>query len=65
MIQIILYRVFHVLRIKGKSSKNKNMAMVHRILCGRGSLDSNQWFERTADSVRATGPWETTLQVNK
>jgi hypothetical protein len=31
-----------------------DMAMVHKILCGRGSLDSNQWFERAADSVRAT-----------
>ncbi len=31
-----------------------DMAMVHKILCGRGSLDSNQWFERAADNVRAT-----------
>ena len=31
-----------------------DMAMVHKILCGRGNLDSNQWFERAADSVRAT-----------
>ena len=31
-----------------------DMAMVHKILCGRGSLDSSQWFERAADSVRAT-----------
>jgi hypothetical protein len=28
--------------------------MVHKILCGQGSLDSDQWFERAADSVRAT-----------
>ena len=31
-----------------------DMAMVHKILCGRGSLDSNQLFERATDSVRAT-----------
>jgi ribonuclease P/MRP protein subunit RPP40 len=31
-----------------------DMAMVHKILCGRGSLDSNQWFERAAGTVRAT-----------
>jgi hypothetical protein len=32
-----------------------DMAMVHKILCGRGSLDSSQWFERAPDSVRVTG----------
>jgi hypothetical protein len=31
-----------------------DMAMVHKILCGRGSLDFSQWFERAADSVTAT-----------
>ncbi len=31
-----------------------DMAMVHKILCGLGSQDSNQWFKRAADSVRAT-----------
>ncbi len=32
-----------------------DMAMVHKILCGQGSLDSSQWFEFAAYySVRAT-----------
>jgi hypothetical protein len=31
-----------------------NMTMVHKILCGWGSLYSSQWFERVTDSVRAT-----------
>jgi hypothetical protein len=38
------------------------MAMVHKIFCGRGSLDSSQWFERAADSVRAT--WSTAEPLN-
>ena len=29
------------------------MAMVHKIMCGRGSMDQSQWFERAANSVRA------------
>jgi hypothetical protein len=31
-----------------------DMAIYHKIFCGRGSLDCSQWFERAADNVRAT-----------
>jgi hypothetical protein len=38
----------------GLQRHQADMAMVHKILRGRGSLNSSRWFQRAADSVRAT-----------
>jgi hypothetical protein len=40
-----------------------DMAMVHTILFGPGSLDSSKRFERAADSVRATRSTVNTLNL--